>query len=211
MAPRNSSKAQRSLFDKIRARAIAAGQSERTATQKAKILAAAAPSRLFRLSPEKNVKAGFSAKAERYALQGSRVTSTTATMSKRQFLERQTAAREGFKAPVSLEKAARQRRGGGLGYSSAATEKQAAKQIEIRERQRLQRKIEKTEYVRDNRGDLYRPELMRRDDNYLKLRERKLNGEMLGNEWFALIQMAETIGDPRLADLRRSALVVVKE
>jgi hypothetical protein len=111
-----------SLFDKIRAQALAAGQSERTATQKAKLLSSAPPSRSVRLAPEKNVKAGFSAKAERYVLAGSRVTSKTATISKRQFLERQTAEREGVKAPISLEKAAKERRGGGLGYSSAASE-----------------------------------------------------------------------------------------
>jgi hypothetical protein len=52
---------------------------------------------------------------------------------------------------------------------------------------------------------------MREDDNYFKLRERKLNGEMLGNEWFELVDMADAIGDPRLADLKRSALLVVKE
>ncbi len=96
-----------------------------------------APTRdLRKLSPSENVRAGHSRKAENYILRGKRVTKTTKTISKRQFLTLQTAERSSAK-PISLEKAARARREGFLGYGTAASERQAQKQRETRRRQTL--------------------------------------------------------------------------
>jgi hypothetical protein len=157
-----------------------------------------APTRdLRKLSPSENVRAGYSDKAERYALAGKRVTKATATIPKRQYLKRQTAEREG-RAPVSLEKAARERREGGLGYGTAASESQAAKQRSSRALKRL----EKVRTVKDNSGQRYHPGLL---GHYEELRRRKLEGEDLDQGvWFELIQIAEEIDDPMLSHLLES-------
>ena len=164
-------------------------------------IAKAATADLRKLSPSENVRAGYSAKAERYVIRGKRVTKSTATISKRQYLERQTAERTG-RAKASLEKAAQLRREGDLSYSSAASESQAAKTREVRT---IKRSLREVERVRDLKGRSYQPHNL---GGYMDLRRRKLAGEWLPDtDWFSLADVAEAINDPRLADLRRSAHV----
>ena len=157
---------------------------------------------LRKLSPAENVKAGFSPKAERYVLKGARVTKRTATLSKRRYLEKQTAERGGLAKPLSLEKAAEARRAGGLGYSSAESAEQAVKQRDTRY---VRRSLKSVGRVRDLKGRPYRPGHL---DSYEELRRRKLAGENLSDtDWFSLMDVARAIDDPRLADLQRSAHV----
>ena len=76
--------AKTSLFIKIRDAALARGQSERTATRKAQLLESASFADFVRLTPEQNVKLGFSRKARRYVLKNvKRVTKATPTISAR--------------------------------------------------------------------------------------------------------------------------------
>ena len=169
-------------------------------SRKRKIETASA-SGLRRLSPAENVKLGYSAKAERYILKGAAVRKGAATVSKRQFLERQTAEREGFEKPISLERAASARRDGGAGYSSAAAMEQASKQIEVRALKRA----EKVEFVRDYKGRRYKTGF---SAEYAELRARKLGGEFIEQgDWCAMMDIAKTIKDPRLADLQSSAII----
>lgn len=168
--------------------------------RKSKIESARA-SGLRRLSPAENVKVGYSAKAERFILRGAAVRKGAATVSKRQFLQRQTAERERFAKPISLEMAARARREGGAGYSSAAAMEQASKQIEVRALKRAER----VEFVKDYKGRKYKTGF---SAEYAELRERKLNGEFIDQgDWCAMMDIAKTIRDPRLADLKSSAII----
>ncbi len=153
---------------------------------------------VYKISPAENVIAGFSPKAERYAPKGAKITKRTPTISKRRYLQKQTAERTGVK--TSLEKAATLRRQGELSYSSAASETQAARQRATR---KALGKLKSLNRVRDDRGREYRPGKL---DQYRNSRRRKLTGQYLpDHEWFAMIDIAAAIGDPRLADLRRSA------
>jgi hypothetical protein len=75
-----------SIFAKIRAAALSLGQSERAATHKARLLASASFSDFTRLTPEQNVKLGFSRKARRYvSATTKRLSKATPTISARQF------------------------------------------------------------------------------------------------------------------------------
>jgi hypothetical protein len=76
-----------SLFAKIRAAALSLGRSERTATRKARLLGSASFANFVRLTPDQNVKLGYSPKARHYALKGARITKATPTISARQFEE----------------------------------------------------------------------------------------------------------------------------
>jgi len=76
--------AKTSLFTKILAAALENGVSERTATRKAQLLESASFADFVRLTPEQNVKLGFSRKARRYVLKNvKRVTKATPTISAR--------------------------------------------------------------------------------------------------------------------------------
>ena len=76
--------AKTSLFTKIRAAALASGQSKRTATRKAQLLETASFADFVRLTPEQNVKLGLSRKARHYVLKDvKRVTKATPTISAR--------------------------------------------------------------------------------------------------------------------------------
>jgi hypothetical protein len=162
-------------------------------------IAKASTSELRKLSPAENVRAGRSAKAERYVLCGKRVTRTTTTISKRQYLQKQTAEHAGEQ--LSLEQAARRRREQTLSYRSAVSEDQAAKQRETRALQRASR----LKSVRDLKGMSYRPGML---GEFEELRRRKLAGEDLPDtDWFEMMDIANAIDDPRLSDLRRSAYV----
>ena len=153
-------------------------------------------SALRRLSPAENVRAGYSAKAERYILKDAKVRKGMATVSKREFLKRQTAEREGLARPMSLERAAKARRRGEFGYSSEASAEQALKQRATRLRS-----------VKDFKGRTYRPGLA---SQYAELRARKLAGETLDqHEWCAMMDVASAIDDPMIANLRSSANVTV--
>jgi hypothetical protein len=61
--------AKTSLFTKIRDAVLASGQSKRTATRKARLLESASFADFVRLTPQQNVKLGFSRKARRLRLE----------------------------------------------------------------------------------------------------------------------------------------------
>ncbi len=164
-----------------------------------------APTReLRKLSPSENVRAGYSRKAERYVMRDKRVTKAAATISKRQFLQRQTAEHTG-RGKIPLERAARLRREGDLGYRSAASEEQASKQRIVRAVERI-KKLQTVHNRNPNRdGAAYRP---RYRDRYEDLARRKLAGNHIEDgEWQDMMDMAEDGRDPRLNDLRRSPVV----
>jgi hypothetical protein len=76
--------ARTSLFARVRAAVLALGQSDRSATRKARLLESASFPDFTRLTPEQNVKLGFSPKARHYAVKGTRISKATATISARQ-------------------------------------------------------------------------------------------------------------------------------
>src|SRR5271166_3643989 len=78
--------ARSSFFDKIRNAVLSFGKSERTATRKARLLQSASFSEFVRLTPQQNVKLGFSPKARRYVpATTKRLSKATTTISARQY------------------------------------------------------------------------------------------------------------------------------
>ncbi len=170
-----------------------------------RLLETVSVSAVRRLSPAENVKAGYSAKAERYARKGARLGKSTATISKRQFLKRQTAEREGLAKAVSLEKAAKARRVGEFRYANAASEAQAGKQRETNDMKRTLRRLPDVKSVSDLKGNHYRVKNAER--RFLDFVARKEAGETVPiHEFKAMMDVGSEIKYPRLAELRRSPI-----
>ena len=114
----------KSFFDKLRNTALAVGQSERTATRKARLLERALFADFRRLAPAENVKLGLSPKARHYVLSTTkRLTKATPTVSARQFETKRAGALFG----LSPEKATEARRQGAISYTSADQRERVAK------------------------------------------------------------------------------------
>jgi hypothetical protein len=129
-----------SLFSKIRAAGLALGQSERTASRKARLLSSASRTEFVRLTPKQNVKLGLSPKARHYALRGTkRVTKATPTISARQFETKRASELFG----LTPERATKARRHGAVSYVSADQRERVAKASITREENKVVAAIKK--------------------------------------------------------------------
>ena len=202
--------AKTSLFTKIRDAALARGQSNRTATRKAQLLESASFADFARLTPEQNVKLGFSPKARRYVLGDERVTKATPTISARQYETKKTRERFG----LTPEQTTEARRRGAIPYVSAGQRERVAKAAITREENRVVVEIKRMRaagrHVPSNSPDKRRhgrfhpvtPDTERR---YREIRRRKLAGELIPDgEWHWFIDYARQFKDPRYELLRGS-------
>ena len=130
----------RSLFAKIRNATLSVGQSERTATRKARLLEGASFADFARLTPEQNVKLGLSPKARHYVLKTAKsLTKATPTISARQLETKRS--RELF--GLTPEKATEARRRGAISYASADQRERVAKAAITREETKVIAEIKK--------------------------------------------------------------------
>src|ERR1700722_16807603 len=200
-----------SLFPKIRDAALALGQSNRTATRKARRLEAAPFADFVRLTPEQNVKLGLSRKARHYVLKGGkRVTKATPAISARQYETKK--ARELF--GLSPEQATEARRHGAIRYVSADQRERVAKAAITREETRVIAEIRKLRasgaHVPSNSPDKRRhgswyPISADAERRYRGIRRHKLAGEHIPDgEWHWFIDYARRFRDPRYELLRGS-------
>ncbi len=200
-----------SLFSKIRDTALALGQSERTATRKARLLEGASFADFVRLTPEQNVRLGFSRKARHYVLKNAkRVTKATPTISARQFETKH--ARELYN--LTPEKATEARAAGAIRYVSADQRERVAKAAITREETKVVAEIKKLdasgERVPSNSPDKRRhgsgyPISADAERRYRSIRRRKLAGEHIPDgEWHWFIDYARRFKDPRYELLRGS-------
>ena len=200
-----------SLFSKIRNTVLKLGQSERTATRKARLLESASFADFVRLTPKQNVKLGFSPKARHYVLkEAKRLSKTTPTISARQFETKR--ARELFS--LAPERATEARRRGAISYLSAEQRERVAKAAITREENKVVAEIKRMQaaggHVPSNSPDKFRhgrfhpvtPDAERR---YREIRRRKLAGEHIPDgEWHWFIDYARRFKDPRYELLRGS-------
>jgi hypothetical protein len=200
----------RSLFTKIRAAVLALGQSERTAARKARLLANASFADFVRLTPEQNVKAGYSPGARHYSLKGARITKATPTISARQFETKRASELFG----LTPEKATQARRHGAISYVSADQRERVAKAAITREENNVIAAIKKLRSsggaVPSNSPDKRRhgtshPISEHAEGRYRAIRRRKLAGEHIPDgEWQWLIDHARRLKDPQYDLLRGS-------
>ena len=193
-----------SLFSKIRNTALSLGQSERTATRKARLLESASFAEFVRLTPKQNVKLGLSAKARHYVLKDAkRITKATSTISARQYETKK--ARERF--GLTPEQATEGRRQGAISYESADQRQRVAKAAITREETRVIAQIKK---LRSSGEDVpsYSPDKRRHGSShpvsdyaerrYRALRRRKLAGEHIPDgDWQWLVDYARRFKDPK--------------
>jgi len=185
-----------SLFTKIRDAALASGLSERAATRKARLLESASFADFVRLTPEQNVKLGFSRKARRYGLKEERETKATLTISARQFETKRTQERFG----LTPEQATEARRQGAISYVSADQRERVAKAAMTREENRVVAEIKRTRHVPSNSPDKRRHGRHHRvtpdtEHLYREIRRRKLAGELIPDgEWHWFI---DTLGSSK--------------
>jgi hypothetical protein len=203
--------ARSSLFANVRDAALTLGQSERTATRKARLLESAAFADFRRLAPAENVKLDLSPKARHYVLATiKRVTKATSTISARQFETKRAGALFG----LTPEKATEARRQGALSYTSADQRERVAKAALTRETTKIVAEIKRHraagDHVPSNSPDKARhgrsyqitPDA---GERYRELRRRKLEGEHIPDgEWHWLVDYARRFKDPRYELLRGS-------
>jgi hypothetical protein len=105
---------------------------------------------------------------------------------------------------LSLEAAALRRQRGELGYTSVASERQAAKQRLTRQLKRMRRRVDDLSVVETPRGEKYHIGPGPRKQ-YFELRQAKLNGEFIPDgDWHLMMDMARELEDPALKQLRAS-------
>lgn len=200
-----------SLFTKIRDAALALGQSERTATRKAHLLDSACSSIFVRLTPEQNVRLGFSRKARRYVpATTKRLSKATPTISARQYETKKASELFG----LTPEKATEARAAGAIRYVSADQRERVAKAALTREETKVVAEIKKLgaagERVPSNSPDKRRhgswyPISADAERRYRSIRRRKLAGEHIPDgEWHWFIDYARRFKDPRYELLRGS-------
>jgi hypothetical protein len=191
-----------SVFAKIRAAVLALGQSERTATRKARLLETASFSDFKRLSPEQNVKLGLSPKARRYVLKDAqRIMKSTPAISARQFETKR--ARELF--GVTPEKVTQARRHGAISYVSADQRERVAKAAITREEKNVVAAIKKLRssgeavpsYSPDKRRHgTSHPISEHAEGRYRAIRRCKLAGEHIPDgEWQWFVDHARRLKD----------------
>jgi hypothetical protein len=199
-----------SLFARVRTALLSAGRSDRTASRKAHLLSGASYSDFVRLTPEQNVKLGFSSKARHYALKGARITKATPTISARQFETKRASELLG-RTP---EQATQARRHGAISYVSADQRERVAKAAITREENKVVAAVRKLrlsgEAVPSNSPDKRRhgtshPISEHAEGRYRAIRRRKLAGEHIPDgEWQWFIDYARRLKDPRYELLRGS-------
>jgi hypothetical protein len=189
----------RSIRDIARGLMRDGGKGETAAFKIARELERLAAADLRKLAPAELTSINESPKAERYIQKGKRVRKGVRTVSKRQYLKKQTAEREGVK-PVSLEKAARQRREGEYRYSTAAREAQAKRQSFTKRAKAAERKGDRLQRVESsNPRRKARTYKIKNPGRYKELATRKLAGDYLDDgDWHLLVDIARGLGDPRL-------------
>jgi hypothetical protein len=203
--------AKTSLFTKIRDAALASGLSKRTATRKARLLESATFTDFVRLTPEQNVKLGFSRKARHYVPKNVKhVTKATPTISARQFETKKTRERFG----LTPEQATEARRQGAIPYVSADQRERVAKAAITREENRVVAEIKRMRaagrHVPSNSPDKgrhgrFHPVTPDTERRYREIRRRKLAGELIPDgEWHWFIDYARQFKDPRYELLRGS-------
>ncbi|SFK75259.1 hypothetical protein [Methylocapsa palsarum] len=174
--------------------------SERTARR----LERATSIQFRKLDPSELIKAGFSPLSERYVPSTvKRVTSKTASISKRQYQTKRNAEFIGEK--LSIEKVADRHATGELSYKTADTRARAQKQMSTR---RIKAALKKTEKAENHSGRKY---VIGSETKgaFMGSRQRKLAGEFIPDgEWHAMVDLARAINDPRLSDLIKSAGVI---
>ena len=163
-----------------------------------------------RLSPSENVKAGFSPKARHYVLASvKRMTIATPTISERQYKNKRTLE----KYNLMPETATRARKSGALEYETADQAERVAKAADTRFKKFAKARIAKIraagELVPSQSPDKrahgqFHKLTPHANERFLAWRERKLRGEDTGAEWFANIDIAKALDDPRYALLRAS-------
>jgi hypothetical protein len=197
--------AERSIRDIVRSLMRGGAKTETAALKFAHELEKLAATDLRKLSPAELAKIGESPKAERYVQKGKHVRKGVKTVSKRQYLKKQTAEREGAK-PVSLEKAAERRQSGEYRYSTVASETQAQRQSETRRVRSAERKGDALTRVRNsNPRRKARTYKIKNPGRYKQLSRRKLAGEYLDDgDWHLLIDIARGVNDPRLPQFLKS-------
>ncbi len=106
---------------------------------------------------------------------------------------------------VSHSKAAKERAQGIRGYKTAASENIAGKVRATAERKRIERVLDrKGGAFNAARKQKYKPS-KETLDGYETLKRKKLSGEFLGNEWFAMIDIANEVeSDETIKRLRQS-------
>jgi hypothetical protein len=201
----------KSLFAKIRDAVLARGQSERSATRKARNVEAASFANFVRLTPEQNAKLGLSRKARHYVLKDvKRVTKATPTISARQYETKKARERYG----LTPEQATEGRRHGAISYVSADQRERVARAAITREENRVVAEIKKfratgahvPSYSPDRRrhGSWYSVSADA-EARYHIIRRRKLAGEHIPDgEWHWFIDYARRFRDPRYELLRGS-------
>ena len=195
--------ARSSLFAKIRATALALGQSEWTASRKARLVSAASYSDFVRLTPKQNANFGLSPRARHYVLKGARITKTTPTISARQFETKRASELFG----LTPERATQARRHGAISYVSADQRERVGKAAITREENKVVAAIKRLrasgETVPSNSPDRRRhgtshPISERAEGRYRAIRRRKLAGEHIPDgEWQWFIDYARRLKDPQ--------------
>jgi len=156
---------------------------------------------LRRATPTELRKMGASPKSKRYVRADlKRVTANTPSISERQYYQKKY--QESGEAKTKEERASKLR-SGEISYESRATEERAISNRRKAEQKRLEKRVHEVSFVKDGKGRDYRPgsEALRR---YFELRERHLEGEWLGDDWFEMIDIAEAVKDHALPRLRQS-------
>jgi hypothetical protein len=196
----------KSSFGRIRGEQVKSGRSERPSRQP-RLFATAARSAFKRLTPQQNVKLGFSPKARHYVLKTTkRLTKTTPTISARQY----EAKRAGELFGLTPERATEARRQGAISYITADQRERVAKAARTRVVNRVAKAASAREHVPNNspnprrhgRSFALRPGAA---DRYRELKGRKLAGETLPDgDWHWMMDVASYFDDPDLAVLRGS-------
>jgi hypothetical protein len=204
-AEKGLSDAARSIRDIARGLMRDGAKGEKAALKIARELERLAAADLRKLTPAELISINESPKAERYIQKGKRVRKGVRTASKRQYLKKQTAQREGAK-PVSLEKAARQRHEGEYRYSTAASEAQAKRQSFTKRANAAERKGDRLQRVESsNPRRKARTYKIKNPGRYKEVAMRKLDGDYLDDgDWHLLVDIARGVGDPRLPQFLKS-------
>lgn len=171
-----------------------------------------------RLTPQENIKAGYTLLARHYVLETTKkITEKTPTLTHRQYRTRQERERHGVASP---EIATRAREAGAIPYRSGRAAETAGKIRRSAYVKRLHREILKAAQNGDRINEYSGPGEIKRDRsgnrrgfkaqvwhaNYVEdLRERKLTGEQLDNgDWHMMMDYAERFKDPARHILRAS-------
>ena len=184
-------------------------EKRREMSRKAKLLQSASYAQFVRLTPEQNVKLGFTPKARHYVLKGTkRLTKATPTISAREYEKKKAKELHG----LTPEQATEARKHGAVDYVTAEQRERVSKAATTREETKIAKAVNAGEggeilsntpkpkthgkylHIRPGMGQWYR-----------KMRRAKLAGETIPDgDWHAMIDLAKHYNDPKYAVLRSS-------